>query len=131
LVSLDERGVTFRTKNGKTLTLDPVAFLSRFVEHVLPSGFVKIRHYGLLAPKHVSTLLACARAVLTAGTQLMASATPTPAAAPVNENEANDYQERVLALTGVDLGACTACGARALQRRPLLEARGPPSGVAA
>ena len=47
LVSLDERGVTFRTKNGKALTLEPVAFLSRFVEHVLPSGFVKIRHYGL------------------------------------------------------------------------------------
>jgi hypothetical protein len=55
LVSLDERGVTFRTKNGKTVTLEPVAFLARFVEHVLPSGFVKIRHYGLLASKNIWT----------------------------------------------------------------------------
>jgi hypothetical protein len=52
LVALDARGVTFRTKNGKTVTLDPVTFLDRFVEHVLPTGFVKIRHYGLLAPSN-------------------------------------------------------------------------------
>jgi hypothetical protein len=131
LVSLDERGVTFRTKNGKALTLEPVAFLSRFVEHVLPSGFVKIRHYGLLAPKHVSTLLVCARAVLSAVNQQTASPAPTPTAASIDENAPDDYQDRVLALTGVDLGVCLACGARSLQRRPLIEARGPPSGVAA
>jgi hypothetical protein len=57
LVSLDARGVTFRTKDGKTAALGPVAFLMRFVEHTLPAGFVKIRHYGLLAPSNVSSAL--------------------------------------------------------------------------
>ena len=47
--------VTFRYKDyadghrDKTLTLTAEEFLRRFVQHVLPKGFVKIRHYGLLA----------------------------------------------------------------------------------
>jgi len=47
--------VTFRYKKyaeahqHKTLTLDALEFLRRFVQHVLPKGFVKVRHYGLLA----------------------------------------------------------------------------------
>ncbi len=61
LVALDELGVTFRWKdyrdkggtNGrvrhKTMTLDPEEFMRRFLLHVLPGGFHRIRHYGLLA----------------------------------------------------------------------------------
>ena len=57
LVSLDERGVSFRWKdyraNGrmrhKTMTLSPEEFMRRFLLHVLPAGFHRIRHYGLLA----------------------------------------------------------------------------------
>jgi hypothetical protein len=61
LISLNERGVTFRWKdyrarNGaqdrewiKTLTLAPGEFIRRFLLHVLPDGFHRIRHYGLLA----------------------------------------------------------------------------------
>jgi Putative transposase/Transposase zinc-binding domain len=57
LVSLDERGVTFRWKDyratgrtrHKTMTLSPAEFMRRFLLHVLPSGFHRIRHYGLLA----------------------------------------------------------------------------------
>ena len=64
LVSMDERGVTFRTKNGQTVTLDAAAFLERFLQHVLPGRFVKIRHYGLLAPAHVHGGLDVARALL-------------------------------------------------------------------
>ena len=47
LVAMDERGVTFRTKTGEKITLDGVEFLSRWLCHVLPPGFTKIRHYGL------------------------------------------------------------------------------------
>jgi len=39
--------VTFSTKNGKTATVHPVDFLHRLVQHVLPPGFLKIRHSGL------------------------------------------------------------------------------------
>jgi hypothetical protein len=57
LVALDEGGVTFRWKDyrahgptrHKTMTLSPDEFMRRFLLHVLPSGFHRIRHYGLIA----------------------------------------------------------------------------------
>ena len=60
LVALDDRGVTFRWKDYraegrtryKTMTLQTEEFMRRFLLHVLPSGFHRIRHYGLLANAH-------------------------------------------------------------------------------
>jgi hypothetical protein len=57
LITLDERGVTFRWKDyrakgktrHKTMTLTTDEFIRRFLLHALPSGFHRIRHYGLLA----------------------------------------------------------------------------------
>ncbi len=57
LLAMDERGVSFRWKDyrakGKTrykaMTLSPQEFMRRFLLHVLPGGFHRIRHYGLLA----------------------------------------------------------------------------------
>jgi hypothetical protein len=57
LIALDERGVTFRWKDyrvdgrtrNKTMTLEADEFIRRFLLHVLPGGFHRIRHYGLLA----------------------------------------------------------------------------------
>jgi Putative transposase len=57
LIALDERGVTFRYKdygrNGqaryRTMRLAADEFIRRFLLHVLPKGFYRIRHYGLLA----------------------------------------------------------------------------------
>ena len=57
LVALDDHGVTFRWKDyrakgrtrQKTMTLSPGEFMRRFLLHVLPNGFHRIRHYGLLA----------------------------------------------------------------------------------
>src|ERR1700675_1263513 len=57
LLALDERGVTFRWKDYratgktryKTMTLSADEFMRRFLLHVLPGGFHRIRHYGLLA----------------------------------------------------------------------------------
>jgi predicted RNA-binding Zn-ribbon protein involved in translation (DUF1610 family) len=53
--------VTFRTKGKGTATLHPVDFLARFIQHVLPDGFHKIRHAGLYASPF---LLERARALL-------------------------------------------------------------------
>ena len=50
LVSVTDQSVTFRTKDGNTCTLHPHEFIGRFLLHVLPAHFVKLRHYGLLAP---------------------------------------------------------------------------------
>jgi len=55
LLRVDDRSVTFRYKDyadggrSKTMTLAGEEFLRRFLQHVLPRGFVKVRHYGLFA----------------------------------------------------------------------------------
>ncbi|MFL5334410.1 MAG: IS91 family transposase, partial [Geminicoccaceae bacterium] len=57
LIAFDEAGVTFRYKDyrrdaadrQRTMTLTPDEFIRRFLLHVLPRGFMRIRHYGLLA----------------------------------------------------------------------------------
>ncbi|MCC6336593.1 MAG: transposase [Myxococcales bacterium] len=59
LLSATDDAVTFRTKGDATATLHALDFLHRFLQRVLPSGFVKLRHYGLLA-----------RAAATTGTRL-------------------------------------------------------------
>ena len=72
LLALDERGVTFRWKDyrakGKTrykaMTLSPEEFMRRFLLHVLPGGFHRIRHYGLLANGSRRLSLAAARQLL-------------------------------------------------------------------
>lgn len=56
--------VTFRTKGKQTATLHPVAFLRRFLQHILPGGFHKIRHAGLYASAQPGRLLDQARALL-------------------------------------------------------------------
>ena len=72
LIACDERGVTFRWKNyrlegltrHKTMTLSYPEFMRRFLLHVLPSGFHRIRHYGLFANAARRPNLATARALL-------------------------------------------------------------------
>jgi hypothetical protein len=78
LIAMDEHGVTFkwkdyRVKNGskgrtrhKTMTLEPGEFMRRFLLHVLPGGFHRIRHYGLLANGSRKTSLALVRDFLNA-----------------------------------------------------------------
>jgi hypothetical protein len=48
------------------MTLDSTEFLRRFVEHVLPRGFVRIRHFGYLANVQRAPLLSIAREILEA-----------------------------------------------------------------
>jgi len=86
LVALDEHGVTFRWKDyrskgrtrHKTMTLGADEFMRRFLLHVLPSGFHRIRHYGLLANGSRKTGLARVRELLHA----------LPAAAPQAQQSA-------------------------------------------
>ena len=69
LIALDERGVTFKHKDyrlkgrerHKTMTLKTHEFIHRFLLHVLPSRFHRIRHYGLLANGQRADNLALAR----------------------------------------------------------------------
>ena len=74
LIGLDDRGVTFGFKdyrrNGQarhcTMTLAPDEFIRRFLLHVLPKGFHRIRHYGLLASATCKATIARARELIAA-----------------------------------------------------------------
>jgi hypothetical protein len=72
LVSADEKGVTFKYKDYriegpgryKTMTLATDEFIRRFLIHVVPKGFHRIRHYGLLASANRAANIAHARKLL-------------------------------------------------------------------
>ena len=79
LISQDEHGVTFQYKDYrakqrfryKTMTLDTNEFIRRFLIHVLPKGFHRIRHYGLVANTVRNNNLAQARELLRAPRPIM------------------------------------------------------------
>jgi len=106
LIALDERGVTFQWKDYrakgknryKPMTLTAEEFMRRFLLHVLPPGFHRIRHYGLLASATRRHHLARAR-------ELLALSAPPLIALPATADEA----------TGQDAGEpvarlCPCCG---------------------
>lgn len=87
-VGLDDGRVTFTytdyadASRTKAMALEVVEFLRRWVQHVLPRGFVKIRHYGLLANRHrAEKLTACRRLLWVSGVVPVASV-PEPDVRP-------------------------------------------------
>jgi len=103
LLSIHDGKVRFRWKdyrNGnrqKTMTLEGGEFIRRFLIHVLPDGFHRIRYFGFLANAHRAEKLARCRELLG-----MAPAEPTPEPLP-------DYRVRYEALTGQSLHRCPNC----------------------
>lgn len=103
IVSMDEHTVTFTVRDYKcssqtrTLTLEGVEFIRRFLMHVLPKGFVKIRHYGLLANRNKKTKLKLCR-------KLTCSPTYKP------KFEGLKTIEILCILMGRDVTVCPVCG---------------------
>ena len=64
LVAIDEHQIVFRTHGERTCRLSPDELLRRFLLHVLPKGFNKIRHYGLYASSNVARRLLVAQEVV-------------------------------------------------------------------
>jgi Putative transposase/Transposase zinc-binding domain len=83
LVDLADGRVSFRWKDyahgGRQgiMTLDAVEFVRRFLMHVLPSGFVRVRHYGLLANRHRQEKLARCRELIGMAVTPQAETAPT------------------------------------------------------
>jgi len=100
LIAFDEAGVTFRYKDYRrsgpqrqqVMTLDTHEFMRRFLLHVLPHGFHRIRHYGLFASATRKANIARARELLAA---------PTSSPQPVEAAEPPDQ-----------LPPCPCCGGR-------------------
>src|SRR5499433_1355650 len=121
LIALDERGVTFRYKdyrrNGParycTITLSADEFIRRFLLHVLPKGFHRIRHYGLLASAGCKANIARAK-------ELMAA--PMPQVEPPSVRDIADPHARHAR------AAAAACSlSRSLHAAPHRAARRPPA----
>ena len=116
LVAIVQEHVTFRTKNGKVATLESVEFLRRFVQHVLPKGLQKIRHYGLYAG-------AATKSLERARAALHAAESPDIRG---NIARLRTWQSALKVLTGRDPSVCTRCGGQ-IDHLPILpEARAPP-----
>ena len=123
IIAMTDDAVTFRTKDSQTATLTPVEFLRRFVQHVLPDGLHKIRHYGLYAGSHVQGALGTARAML---------ATPAPSPVQAAEVELSSpvatasWADLLRAVTGRDAERCPRCGGR-LEHLPVVASARAPS----
>ncbi len=105
LVSYDAAGVTFRTHGDDTATLSPNLFIARFLQHVLPAGFHKIRHFGLYASANVYRLWPKAAALLGGGDGLDEHAAKQEAEVIA----AADAVTLLGLLTGTDVLRCTRC----------------------
>src|SRR5437763_16659344 len=101
------------------MTLSGEEFLQRFLLHVLPDRFVRIRYYGLLANRHREKTLALCREVL-----------PGPPARP--KPPKTDWSDRLQSLTGIDPLRCEHRGRKARRLAgagaPAREPRAPPRG---
>jgi hypothetical protein len=103
LVSLSEGEVTFRWKDYadgntvKEMTLDVREFTRRFLLHILPRGFVRIRHYGLLANRCRSERLECCRKLLASSATNAASLE----AASVISDQCPDREPELCPVCGV------------------------------
>jgi hypothetical protein len=82
----------------KTMTLQAEEFIRRFLLHVLPEGFQRIRYYGFLANRYRQQKLARCR-------DLLGTSQPEPTASKVNK----DYRDRYEELTGSSLWQCPVC----------------------
>jgi hypothetical protein len=89
----------------RTMILAAEEFIRRFLLHVLPRGFMRIRHFGFLANRSKAHALARCRELL--------DAEPRPT------SESNSTAERILRLTGTDISRCPRCGHRPLIRDEL------------
>ena len=126
LVAMDARGITFRWKDYrskerariKTMTLSPEEFMRRFLLHVLPGGFHRIRHFGLLANGGRRENLAKVRELL------QVAPTPIPETADTS----------VSATLAQPTFVCPECGAamviiESFGRGPLIRAPPLPQGI--
>ncbi len=116
LLAFDGQTVTFRARDNQNpgthrlVRLAAQEFIRRFLLHVLPHGFVRIRHFGLMAPRNVRSKLKYACRLL----QASHPSHPTPSI----DMHRMGWQQLLFKLTGVDLAVCPHCGGTML-RRPL------------
>ena len=104
LLAIENANVSFRWRDyrcrnkPKVMTLQADEFIRRFLLHVLPPGFVRIRYYGLLGNRYRSANLALCRDLL-----------GVPAVLGELQIQANDFRVQYELLTGNSLVRCPVC----------------------
>jgi len=115
LVKMEAGRVFFRYRDSrdddrmKVTSLDAHEFIRRFLLHVLPDNFMKIRHYGLLSNRNKKTALLSVRELLGVDTNDES-----------DDQENETWEELFLRLTGVDPRVCPACGKGTMKRKGIL-----------
>ncbi len=126
LLWLRDDRVGLRTRDGKSTQMPALELIRRFLLHVLPNRFVKIRHYGLLASVNVGTKLVTARQLLAPeqGDAQDDDDTDTIGVRAAPSPTDQDDERRCPSCGGTDL----VCWTLSARRRPPLEhrPRGPP-----
>jgi len=108
LLNIDHGKVAFRWKDyrhhdqRKTMTLDADEFIRRFLLHVLPDGFQRLRHYGFLGHRYRQAKLGLCRQLL--GVVAIATSTSTGP-----RQDKPDYRDLYQQLTGKSLRECPVC----------------------
>ena len=146
LLEVTHGRVRLRTRGQHSVTLSPVELLRRFLLHVLPHRFVRIRHYGLHASSNLKTKLLAAQQLL--GLAIPQAPAEVDAAEPLPRETTSTPQETTSTpqelkpekdswrhllkdLTGVDTAVCPAWGSPHWVRLPLetdRPSRAPPKG---
>jgi hypothetical protein len=116
LVKMEEANVTFRYRDPddetkhKYMTLPAVEFIQRFLLHVLPDGFMKIRYFGILSNRNKKGTLELSRKLL--------------GASEYHPPEPKDWKARYEEATGLSLDICPQCRKGRMQRiKTLLPSR--------
>ena len=123
LLDIEDGAVGFRWKdyrdNGqqKAMTLSADEFIRRFLLHVLPDGFQRIRYYGLLGNRYRKQKLARCRQLLGMPCADQTACSPEPQ---------EDYRDRYERLTGISLRLCPVCHTGRMVLIEILSAGRPP-----
>ncbi len=116
IVKVEDDKVIFRWRDyrdgnqEKLMPLDAFEFIRRFLLHILPHQFFKIRHYGLLANRHRKAKIRCCREILGVDVEAMEKT-----------SESQSWQELILELTCVDVTMCPVCGEGRMVSKELLQ----------
>jgi len=123
IVKTEAGEVSFRWRDyadnnkSKIMTVDADEFIRRFLLHVLPDRFVKIRHYGLLGNR-------CRRKKLDQCRELLSCAGHNKA-----EQRTETWQEALFRIAGIDVAKCPICGERTMRTTEIMRparCKGPP-----
>ena len=114
ILKLEEGRVTIRYRDSdgkiKCMPLEAFEFIRRFLLHILPDGFMKIRHYGILSNRNRRDQVSICKKILGATVKDHECS-----------NEKESWEDLLFRITGIDPRICPHCGKGKMVRRERLQ----------